>query len=382
MIGEWLSDVNVSLGLSILIAILSSPLIRLLQWLEKFEDKLKESEYSFTGVRIAFYKKMLFYLLAIVLGWALLAYLFLPFFVFATWADGAFQREFPPYDTNLKFKGMVILICWLVVFTKVGWYLMNDFFAKNPNKAPSTEYYQSPAKTKFDVEGEFSSYPNDELWKFKIKDLFPHTDNLSRYVLMVLAANEDLSNIERLKDLLESKNSSLGKDEIAQTKRNRSQFFLYRLRLGFLHNVWNEIFEKGQITSSFAVAMSELESEVSQTYKEFRQTIFSCRRTNKILKKIRNEFSFHYDQKKFNEALEMGAEDPGEIIVGEVDTHFIVAYQVLDLIPEGRLSQEKLSKIKQEIELIQEKFHAFVTVLFPAYIKKRSLIEKVEIIRR
>lgn len=263
MIGEWLSNVNVSLGLSILVAILSSPLIQLLRWLEKFENKIKESAYSFAGVRIAFSKKMLFYLLAIVMGWAFLAYFFLPFAVFATWADGAFQREFPPYDTNLKFKGMVIFACWLVVFAKVGWFLLNDFFVKNPNQAPSTEYYQSPAKTKFEVEGEFSSYPNDELWKFKIKDLFPHTDNLSRYVLMVLVANEDLSNIERLKDLLESENSSLGKDDISQTKRNRSQFFLYRLRLGFLYNVWNEIFEKGQNTSSFAVAMAELESEVS-----------------------------------------------------------------------------------------------------------------------
>ncbi|MGD9851153.1 MAG: hypothetical protein AB7T38_07790 [Nitrospirales bacterium] len=381
MIGDWLSNVNVSLGLSILVALLSSPLIRLLQWFEKFEGKLKESASSFEGVRIAFYKKILFYLFAIVLGWALLAYLFLPFFVFATWADGAFQREFPPYDTNLKFKGIVILLCWLLVFSKVGWYLVNDFFAKNPSKTPSAKYFHSPAKTKIDVEGESPSYANDELWKFKIKDLFPHTDNLSRYVLMVLAANEDLSNFERLKDLLESENASLGKDEIALTKKERSQFFLYRLRLGFLHNVWNEIFEKGQNTSSFAVAMSELESEVSQSYEEFRRTIFSCRRTKGILEKIRNESSFHYDQKQFNEALEMGAENPGEIIVGEVDTHFIVAYHVLNLVQTGRLSPEEVAKAKEEIELIQNKFHAFVAVLFPAYIKKRSLMEKVEVIR-
>lgn len=99
------------------------------------------------------------------------------------------------------------------------------------------------------------------------------------------------------------------------------------------------------------------------------------------MEKIRNKVSFHYDQKKFKGALEEAAEEPGEIIVGEVDTHFIVAYQVLALIPGGRLSQEELSKIKQEIELIQEKFHAFVTVLCPAYIKNRSLMEKVEITR-
>ncbi|MDT3778980.1 hypothetical protein PJI16_15545 [Nitrospira sp. MA-1] len=381
MLGEWLSDVNVSLSLSILIAILSSPLIRLLQWLEKFEDKLKKSEFTLAGMRMAFYKKMLFYPIMIVSGWAFLAYFFLPFAVFATWAEGTFQREVTSDDTNLKFKGMVIFACWLVVFAKVGWFLLNDFFAKNPNRVPSTEYYQSPTKTKIDVEGEYPSYEKDELWKFKIKDLFPHTDNLSRYVLMVLTANEDLSNFERLKYLLESKSASLGNDEITLTKQERSQFFLYRLRLGFLHNVWNEIFEKGQNTSSFAVAISELDSEVSQSYEEFRRTIFSCRRTKGILEKIRNESSFHYDQKKFNEALEIGAENPGEIIVEEVDAHFIVAYHVLDLVQTGRLSPAEIAKVREEIELIQNKFHAFVAVLFPAYLRKRSLMGKVEVTR-
>lgn len=372
MIGEWLSNVNVSLGLSILVAILSSPLIQLLRWLEKFENKIKESAYSFAGVRIAFYKKMLFYLLAIVLGWALLAYLFLPFFVFATWADGEFQREVPSYDTNLKFKGMVIFACWLVVFGKVGWYFARELRKKKSKKTPTSAIeYMDP----------FLSNPNDELWKFKTKDLFPHADKLSRYVLMVSTANEDLSNIERLKDLLERNKPPSGMDEIAQAKWNRSQFFLAKLRLGFLYNVWKDIFEEGRDPSSFADAISELGIEVPESYEEFRQTVFTCRRTKNILGYFRNRTSFHYDQKQFEKALEIGAEDTGEIIVGEVDTHFIVAYQVLDLIPAGRLSQEELSKIKQEMELIQEKFHAFVTVLFPAYLKKRSLMEKVEVTR-
>jgi hypothetical protein len=42
--------------------------------------------------------------------------------------------------------------------------------------------------------GAFTSHPDDQLWKFKIKDLFPHDDELARHVLMVLTANEDLSN--------------------------------------------------------------------------------------------------------------------------------------------------------------------------------------------
>ena len=123
----------------------------------------------------------------------------------------------------------------------------------------------------------FSNYPKDELWKFKIKDLFPHADKLARYVLMVLTANEDLTNIERLKDLLEGDNPPHVIDEIAQAKRNRSQFFLNKLRLGFLYNVWKDIFEKGRDNSSIADAISELGSEVSESYEEFRKTIFSCK---------------------------------------------------------------------------------------------------------
>ncbi|MEO8328303.1 MAG: hypothetical protein ABI618_20855, partial [Nitrospirota bacterium] len=69
------------------------------------------------------------------------------------------------------------------------------------------------------------SYPIDELRKFKIKDLFPHTDDLSRYVLMVLAAKEDLSNIERFKDLLQSENSSLEKMKSHRLNRTGVNFF-------------------------------------------------------------------------------------------------------------------------------------------------------------
>ncbi|MGH7229980.1 MAG: hypothetical protein ACREJU_01305 [Nitrospiraceae bacterium] len=98
-----------------------------------------------------------------------------------------------------------------------------------------------------------------------------------------------------------------------------------------------------------------------------------------ILSNFRNRTSFHYDQRQFEVALEIGAEDVGEIIEGDSDVHFIVAYQVLDLIPAGRPSPEEVLKIKDEIELIQEKFHGFVSVLFPAYIESRSLMKKVEI---
>ena len=227
--------------------------------------------------------------------------------------------------------------------------------------------------------GAFTSHPDDQLWKFKIKDLFPHDDELARYILMVLTANEDLSNIERLKELLETEQPQPGTDEIAQAKWNRGHFFLTKLRFGFLHNVWKDILGEEEETPPLADLISTLGDEVRESYKDLRITVSSCRRTKNILKDFRNRTSFHYDQRQFEVALEIGAEDTGEIIEGNSDVHFIVAYQVLELIPAGRLLREEVVKINDEIELIQGKFHAFVSVLFPDYINSRSLLKKVEI---
>lgn len=227
--------------------------------------------------------------------------------------------------------------------------------------------------------GPFTSHPDDRLWKFKIMDLFPYDDELARHVLMVLTASEDLSNIERFKTLLETEKPRPGIDEIAQAKWNRGHFFLAKLRLGFLHNVWNDILGAHQKTPPLAKLVSTLGDEVRESYETLRNTVSSFRRTKNILNNFRNRTSFHYDQRQFKLALEVGAEDTGKIIEGDSDVHFIVAYQVLDLIPAGRLSPEEILKIKDEMELIQDKFHAFVTVLFPAYINSRSLMKKVEI---
>ncbi len=225
----------------------------------------------------------------------------------------------------------------------------------------------------------FTSHPDDQLWKFKIKDLFPHDDELARHVLIVLTANEDLSNIERFKTLLEPEKPRPGTDEIAQAKWNRGHFFLAKLRMGFLHNVWKDILGEEKKNPPLAELTSKLGAEVRESYETLRDTVSSCRKTKNILNKFRNRTSFHYDQRQFELALKIGAEDTGEIIQGDADVHFIVAYQVLDLIPAGRPSLEDVLKIKEEIELIQDKFHAFVSVLFPAYINSRSLLKKVEI---
>ncbi len=227
--------------------------------------------------------------------------------------------------------------------------------------------------------GPFTSHPDDLLWRFKIEDLFPHNDELARHILMILAANEDLSNIERFKTLLEAEKPRAGIDEIAQAKWNRGHFFLAKLRLGFLHNVWKDILGEENKIPPLTVAVSSLGDDVRQSYETLRNVVNSCRRTKNILNNFRNRTSFHYDQRQLEAALEVGADDTGKIIEGNSDVHFIVAYQVLDLIPAGRLPREEISKIKDEIEFIQNKFHEFVSVLFPAYIQHRSLMKKVEI---
>lgn len=227
--------------------------------------------------------------------------------------------------------------------------------------------------------GLFTSHPDEQLWKFKIKDLFPHDDELARHVLMVLAANEDLSNIERFKMLLEPEKPRDGTDEIAQGKWNRSHFFLLKLRLGFLHNVWEDILGKDKKVTRLAELASKLGDEVRESYEALCNTVRSCPRTKNVLKNFRNRASFHYDQRHFEAALKEVADETGEIIQGDSDVHFIVAYRVLDLIPAGRPSREEILKIKDEMESIQDKFHAFVTALFPAYMASRSLWKKVKI---
>jgi hypothetical protein len=227
----------------------------------------------------------------------------------------------------------------------------------------------------------FISHPDDQLWKFKIKDLFPHNDEVARYVLMVLAANEDLSNIERFMTVLEAHKPQFGADEIAQAKWKRGHFFLFKLRMGFLHNVWKDILGEGKTHPSSDMLKSELGRDVLESYKTLCSAIGSCPRTKNILNGFRNRTSFHYDPRQFEAALEIAADDTGEIIEGNSDIHFIVAYQVLDLIPAGRPSREDILKIKEERELIQTKFHDFVAMLFPAYINSRSLMGKVEIIK-
>lgn len=232
----------------------------------------------------------------------------------------------------------------------------------------------------------FCSHPDDVLWKFKIKDWFDEADPLARDILKLLAADEDLMNIERFKEILEEERSEEQVDEITRIKWNEAQFFLLRLRLGFLYNVFKDIINhtyksrKGKKRRpSLDDLVKSMDPKVRTTYKELRDTMKDCKATLKVIDSFRNRTSFHYEDGSFRKALAIIGSETGEMIVNptEKDLHSIVAYQVLDFIPRERISKDEVLKIKEEIELLQGKLHAFTFALFDEYFLTHSLKEKI-----
>lgn len=71
----------------------------------------------------------------------------------------------------------------------------------------------------------FRSHPDDVLWKFRIKDWFDSADPVACNILRLLAADEDLSKIERFKEILEVDKPGEQADEITRTKWKKAQFF-------------------------------------------------------------------------------------------------------------------------------------------------------------
>ena len=71
----------------------------------------------------------------------------------------------------------------------------------------------------------FHSHPDDILWKFKIKDWFDAADSVACDILMLLVADEDLMNIERFKEILDSNKSREEAVEITRTKWRKAHFF-------------------------------------------------------------------------------------------------------------------------------------------------------------
>jgi hypothetical protein len=221
----------------------------------------------------------------------------------------------------------------------------------------------------------FRKHKDDSLKKFKIGEFFPSNDPLAVDVVRLMAVDEDLANLERLKEMLEADRPTPETDEIGRTKWNRIQFLLARMRFGFLSNAWEDIFEKKEkrrpLLKELVAGMSE---KVLGAYKEVNEAVAASPRAKNVIYDFRNQASFHYGYTQFQRGLKVVSDDTGEIIVNstEKDLHFIIAYQVLDVVPAGRPSRAEIEQLSREIEVIQGKLHAFIIALVDEFVFRRA----------
>lgn len=153
-----------------------------------------------------------------------------------------------------------------------------------------------------------------------------------------------------------------------------------RLRLGFLYNVFEDIINKTyRRRPSLDELVKGMGPKVRTAYKELRDAMKDSKAAMTVIDSFRNRTSFHYEDGSFRKALALIGSETGEMIVNpiEQDLHSIVAYQVLDFIPRERISKDEVLKIKEEIELLQGKLHAFTFALFDEYFLTHSLKEKI-----
>lgn len=232
----------------------------------------------------------------------------------------------------------------------------------------------------------FHRHDGDVLWKFKIKDWFDSTDPVACVILRLLAADEDLMNIERFKEILETDMPEVQVDEVTTIKRNNSRFFLLKLRLSFLHNVFKEVIGYGKgrkclrVQQSLDDLVTAMNVEVQTAYDELKATMKKNKTTMKVIANFRNRVSFHYSDGSFRKALDLVDLDIGEMIVNDLekDLRSIVTYQILGLIPHKPiLKKDEVIKIKEEVELLQGMLHIFTIKLFDEYFMSRRLDSKI-----
>lgn len=228
----------------------------------------------------------------------------------------------------------------------------------------------------------FSRSHGDCWLKFPIGDVFPKDDPLARDIVRMLVADEDLSNIEHFKLILEGLDSKT--DAISRAKWNRAQFFLLRLRFGFLSNVLDEVVFKEYARNkrpTFETLIKTMPVRVQKAYDELRDAMRTGGRANAIIGKFRNSAAFHYSDHEFMKALGLLADKTGEIIANERegvtrDLHFIVGYQVLDVIPAGHITEEDVNQIKEVADRIQGLFHVLAITSLDQYLLQRLLNNK------
>ena len=104
-------------------------------------------------------------------------------------------------------------------------------------------------------------------------------------------------------------------------------------------------------------------------------------RVNEIIGKFRNFATFHYSDHEFMRGLKLIADKTGKIIANEKegitrDLHFMVGYQVLDIIPADYIAKEDVIQVQEVADRIQGQFHALAITSFDQYLSVRSLNKK------
>ena len=233
-----------------------------------------------------------------------------------------------------------------------------------------------------DFASPFCSDQHDQLLKFPIRDCFPPNDPTALLVLQFLTAWEDLATIDRFKEVLQQAEPQVAGDEIGTTRWRRGHFFLLRIRLGIIRNIFQDLIKKwSQKHQPQEVLISSLGSEVEASYK----SLIACRNIHPklftILEKFRHKTMFHYDSGAIAIALGLMGERKGEIIFNPASEsiEFIAATQVLDMIPAGPISREEVEEIHTAIDMVQSRFRTFVYQLLHAYMKQRGLLEKLRL---
>jgi hypothetical protein len=210
-----------------------------------------------------------------------------------------------------------------------------------------------------------------------IGDIFPNDDPLSRDLLRLLAVDADLQAIRELEEGL------LNPDDHSTsiTKWQMRAFFLLKLRMGFLSNALDEIITKQyNDRMTLDAIVHSMSRKVGRAYTILRDTMRTSSSAQQVMGKFRNHVAFHYDDEATAKALAEMKSEEGTLIRNnkEHDMHCVVAHQILDRIPAGRLSSDsERERIIEQIDLIQGKLHVFTFNLLIDYIQSRHLERKM-----
>jgi hypothetical protein len=231
-----------------------------------------------------------------------------------------------------------------------------------------------------DLASPFASDPNDRLIKFQICDWFPSKDPIALLVLQFLVAWEDLATIDRFKEVLGQAESQVAEDEIGTTRWRRGHFFLLRVRLGIMRNIFEDLIEKW---SPKHLPQERLISALGSDVKASYDSLLTCRsiypKLFTILERFRHKTIFHYDTNAMSKALNLMKGREGEIILSpkSQSIEFIAATQVLDMVPAGQISSQEVEEIHAAVDQVQSQFRTFVYQLLLAYTQQRSLLDRI-----